>query len=119
MVHQLEPFHTSSASHRGPLDGTPSSQAARDNEYRSCPPPPRRGDSVTDQGRFVISSKLPLSGSLSIPPLVRPTSKTLSKKAYRKGMGKVVEQQQIPSFKLKPKQSIDLRGSQLGAQLGF
>ena len=34
-------------------------------------------------------------------------------------MGKVVEQQQIPSFKLKPKQSIDLRGSQLGAQLGF
>lgn len=119
MVHQLEPLHTSSASHRGPLDGTPSSQVARDNEYRSCPPPPPRGDSVRDQGRFVISSKLPLSGSLSIPPLARPTSKTLAKKTYRKGMGKVVEQHQISSFKLTPKQSIDLRGSQLGAHLGF
>lgn len=119
MVHHLEHLPTPSLSQRGTLDATPPSEAARDNEYRSCPAPPRRGNSATDQGRFVISSKLPLSGSLSIPPLARPRSKALAKKTYHKGMSKVVEQQQIPSFKLKPKQSIDLRGCQLGAQLGF
>lgn len=120
MVHHLERLSTS-ASECDAMHTTPSSETACDNAYsRSCPPPPRREESASDQGRFIISSKLPLSGTLSIPTLVRPTSKTFAKKSRHKGMvNTVIEQQHIPSFKLAPKQSIDLRGSQLGAQLGF
>lgn len=116
MAHRSESPPTTSIIDSGSYYMTPSPDTSFDSEYTSYTPPPhlRRGESIVDQCRFVLSSKLPLSSNLSIPALVYPKSPAFVKKSHGGGSSKALERLEIPLIKLTPKRSGALRDAQIG-----